>query len=335
VDIHIPMNVRSWAVSKEASRAGHGQIDLLLESPGFGIAIENKIHAQEQFEQLERYRNYLHSRPENLSTLIYLTLDGKTAYTAGKRDYYRISYKEHILAWLDSCLRATYNIIPVNQALIQYRTVVRRLTNQNLESEFMKPVIDFVRQNPDIVRFNDAMQEAVRQASCEAWTRLKECIKKTFDCDYEVSFHQERNWGFNSNGETALILRPRAGNGVLHVEYPVWIEPDFINDQCLGIGICTDGMELSPSMAGILDKVRSEMEKLPQHGYWNPPNGKPRYPVGWRNLMKGNYAEQSAQLLSDKRIESICEDIRDYLERLMQAISAAKHKISMSPPTSP
>jgi len=141
---------RQWTVHKEASRSPHGQIDLLLESSGFfGIAIENKIHAGEQENQLSGYGNYLRSRyEENFFHLIYLTLDGKPGTTAGDHQYLRISYERHVLHWLEACLRETYSIVPINQTLIQYRAVVRKLTHQTLENEFMKPVHDFIRGIP-------------------------------------------------------------------------------------------------------------------------------------------------------------------------------------------
>ena len=81
---------------KEAFRPPYGQIDLLLEQPRFGLAIENKINAAEQPEQLEIYCKYLADKFGDNALLIYLTRDGKKGSSHGGRPYFRISYDIHI-----------------------------------------------------------------------------------------------------------------------------------------------------------------------------------------------------------------------------------------------
>jgi len=84
-------------------------------------------------------------------------------------------------------------------------------------------------------------------------------------------------------------------------------------------------------MTEIFEKMRCDMEGLPQHRFFLPKDGQPRYPIGWDNLMEGSYSEQSAQLLSVSKIDSICQGIRDYLNRLTNAYDDAKSVIDAHP----
>ena len=148
-----------WMVGKEVS-ANEGQMDLLLESRGLGIAIENKIWAGEQPDQLNRYASYLHRRHGKAGRLLYLTLDGKQAASHGGADYLRISYQKHILTWLEKCLQASYHIIPINQVLLQYREVVRGITGQTSDQALMKQLTDFMLKHPDLLRHRQELNQA-------------------------------------------------------------------------------------------------------------------------------------------------------------------------------
>lgn len=145
-------NVRSEVSVNE------GRLDILIESSWGAIAIENKIWAQEQDRQLERYATYLKDRQ---FVLLYLTLNGKASETAFGSKYYRISYREHILPWLEVCLRATYPHVNINQALQQYKNVICQLVGHGtLEMEYMKPIKKIIEDNPTILTHLDSIVEA-------------------------------------------------------------------------------------------------------------------------------------------------------------------------------
>ena len=87
-----------------------GQLDILIKSLKWGaIAIENKIGAEEQPEQIARYASYLNRQyPRQSRILLYLTLHGDASNTANghEHEYYRISYREHVSTGLRSaCVR--------------------------------------------------------------------------------------------------------------------------------------------------------------------------------------------------------------------------------------
>ncbi|MGV3762695.1 PD-(D/E)XK nuclease family protein [Parapedobacter sp.] len=84
-----------------------GRVDIEIRNDkGVTICIENKIYAGDQHGQIMRYCAYNAGK----NTVLYLTLDGsepcegsKGELEAGK-DFFCISYKNHMLKWLQECL---------------------------------------------------------------------------------------------------------------------------------------------------------------------------------------------------------------------------------------
>ena len=139
---------------------GDGRIDILIESAHWGaIAIENKIWAGEQSEQLERYDKFLedkYRRHNRNALLLFLTLDGRKSNTAGNVKYFQISYKVHIATWISYCLKETYKYININQALQQYEMVINKLTGVFMIDEQEK-ISEIIIANPILLKYLNEM----------------------------------------------------------------------------------------------------------------------------------------------------------------------------------
>ncbi len=149
----------------------HGRIDILISSPGSVIAIENKIWAYEQPDQISRYIKYLTSmNVKGEKIVLYLTPEGKKSATAGKLEdrYRRISYRGHILPWLDECLRETYQYVNINQALQQYKNALCKILDghSQLEEIFMTKIEDIIRKHPSIIGHWTDIKSAVDRLRC-------------------------------------------------------------------------------------------------------------------------------------------------------------------------
>ncbi|MEI6754137.1 MAG: PD-(D/E)XK nuclease family protein [Paludibacter sp.] len=133
-----------------------GRIDLVIESISekrtTAILIENKIYARDQKNQLVRYYAYgIKGTPERGGRygkenfwLLYLTLKGEEAskfstlgseyklkcsqdINSDENYYYLISYKEHILPWLEEC-RKKSTIFPIlREGISHYINLLNRL----------------------------------------------------------------------------------------------------------------------------------------------------------------------------------------------------------------
>ena len=128
-------NYENVNIFSEYSKGINGRIDLLLEfskdKEKKAIIIENKIYAEDQIGQLNRYyysminKNYSNDELE----IVYLTLDGSDPTeesTEGlmkevKEKIITISYKENIVEWLNDCIKEVVEVPLIRETLIQYR----------------------------------------------------------------------------------------------------------------------------------------------------------------------------------------------------------------------
>lgn len=187
---------------KKASNSG-GRIDIYLEDQfGRSISIENKIYANDQDEQLQRYCN--HNKGKN--QVIYLTLWGNDASkkSRGKLkadyDYKLISYQNHILNWVENCQKEAIGKESVRSSLSHYINLLKKLTNQNMEADREKELHDVIRSNYAEVRLMADHITAVEREETyrvfqEAQAQLKEILKNSVNIklsswdDWQNSWH--------------------------------------------------------------------------------------------------------------------------------------------------
>lgn len=125
-----------------------GRIDILLESVADqkrkAIIIENKIYAADQKKQLYRYKAYANNKyGKGNFIILYLTLDGHSpseTSTRGEKyvlnedaDYFCISYKEHIIKWLNICKEKAASVPTVRETITQYINLILNITHRNME----------------------------------------------------------------------------------------------------------------------------------------------------------------------------------------------------------
>lgn len=125
-----------------------GRIDIIIKSGQKVIVIENKIYAEDQTNQLVRYHNYCNCYSD--SRLLYLTLEGYYPSEESSRgleegkNYYNISYSDDILEWLKQCEKATKNKPLVFNSIVQYRNLIKELTNQMSSDENEEEIINLL-----------------------------------------------------------------------------------------------------------------------------------------------------------------------------------------------
>ena len=115
-----------------------GRLDILIRNGNDCICIENKIYALDQNAQIERYSNY----NSESNKVFYLTLKGEDPHQDSKGElesgehFFNISYRDHIIEWLELCLREVPNITSLREAINQYILLIKKLTNTlNMEQE--------------------------------------------------------------------------------------------------------------------------------------------------------------------------------------------------------
>lgn len=130
-----------------------GRLDIIIESNKQAVVIENKIRAGDQIEQLIKYNAFAIEKygKENYQ-IIYLTLDGKDASSQSGEgvDYLKVSYEQHIIAWLEECVKIAEDRPMVRETINQYINHIKLLTNQNLDMEFEKNVLEIMLEENNV-----------------------------------------------------------------------------------------------------------------------------------------------------------------------------------------
>ncbi len=321
---------QDWHVYKEASRPPHGSIDLFLERKGTGIAIENKIFAREQPRQLARYAEYLAGRfpDEDKRFLLYLTRFGEAATTCEDKPYFQISYRDHILHWLEKCLRETYAFLPINQALLQYRAVVRQVIELPNAPEIMEEATDFVKKNPDILRFRNVINEAAEAVHLRFLTDIYEGVAAEMRDVYDVvppadlsRLGKEEDTNFHvipkdsshpiHSAKFHLTLEYWAREGRSRYAYGQWI---------FGLDL---GHEITVAEQPFFEKMRAFLIANDcGEDYEEPIKNAPAWPLGWWCLIPDLTDVLLATELENRNL-SDPKRLRDEIEKRISLLASA------------
>lgn len=337
VTTKLPPGAGQWTAHKEARWIGGGQLDILLDGGPFGIAIENKIHAYEQPGQLESYARSLSGRYRSAWVLLYLTLDGKESATANGLPYVRISYEHQILEWLERCLRATYRMIPINQAIIQYRQVVRNLTGNTLDAENMKTLVGFIKENPDLLRHQVAITQALVSARQECLNQLAEGIISGLR-DAVASVERTNPGGrdyFVPCPGGAIAISPLPSSPLAGLGFRIWVEIFGWSPGILLVGLKIPGgyLKLPTEVRHLLESMRVSMdEAMAGREDWKP-SFNDAWPTGWHTLVQdfgpGTLADLAQSGFSSLG-DTICANILRHIELLEGAYVAASTPLPSS-----
>lgn len=139
-----------------------GRVDIVLKNHDTIIMIENKIHAYDQKDQLQRYFDAcikMGYSPEN-SYILYLNKDGTPVTDYGKGNlpnsqFAQISYKDDVIKWLDLCIVEVDSYPHIQQTLLQYRRLVGSLTGDNRSSKMKKAHIKLLYQENNFKLANE------------------------------------------------------------------------------------------------------------------------------------------------------------------------------------
>ena len=119
-----------------------GRIDIVVQDgKGSAIFIENKIYAEDQPNQLKRYRKH-----DPKAHLFYLTLRGENPSGLSDAELKDIkckciSYGCHIRDWLNACRKEAVCLPPVRETISQYIHLIEKLTNQTTTITMNKELI--------------------------------------------------------------------------------------------------------------------------------------------------------------------------------------------------
>ena len=145
-------------------------IDILIHNPASkqAVVIENKIYAEDQPKQLQRYHAAMQRDGYDQPHLLYLTLDGRepSADSAGDLPVDCVSYREHIPNWLNSCLQRSDVDLGLRGSIHQYLYLIEDLAGRSLSEDYMKELTDLCLRDDNFALVSD-LSEAVTELALD------------------------------------------------------------------------------------------------------------------------------------------------------------------------
>ena len=155
-----------------------GRIDIYVyDSNNNSIILENKIYANDQINQLVRYFNYSNKN------VFYLNLLGiePTKESYGKleidKDFKIISYKEHIICWLELCRKEAVELPLLREGITHYinliKTLVGQSNNQAMENEVRNLIISSNQNLKNAILIEQNLAKAKINVQWKFWINLR------------------------------------------------------------------------------------------------------------------------------------------------------------------
>ena len=293
--------------NKNEDSTSGGRIDIVITSPTHSIIIENKIYAEDQDKQLYRYNEFAKNHYGlGRYSILYLTLDGHLAsdFSTNKqlianKDYFCISYKKEILAWLQDCIRIAACKPLVRETIVQYENLIKQLTDMNMNPEEVDIMYQTMAQFP----------EATADIFHNGFDGYLKYVFENFVAPKFTAFCKERNliyeehnmWEKKSKG---FSFRRKEWK---HLVITIYTDKTNYNDFYYGISTFSP----EESLENIKKIQHISLANLPQksNDYW---------PYGWSYLQKYSswWSSVTIDMINGKYANYIIKLITDLLDEI-------------------
>lgn len=243
-----------------------GRIDIALSDDQNIVVIENKIYAIEGDKQMLRYSNFASLAKRNVH-VFFLTLWGYESQTAkDKVKVYPISYKKHILDWLEICKKEAVDLPVLRESITQYINLIKKLThqttNKKMETDIQTLILKNAKEAELIANnYTQTLLNLADEVISSVYSVLKEyLVDKNLQDVWEIS---KLEGVINEKNRGMIWLKPKMladNDWVIGLEdfNPLFREANF--DHKLFMGIRSD--------EGILDYAKT-LDQKQSDGHWN------------------------------------------------------------------
>ena len=196
------INYKRVNIFSEYSIKDNGRIDIILkfflEDNKKVIVIENKIYADDQYQQLKRYYDsmLMEGYKSEEIELVYLTLAGAESsedsikgLPAAVRENMRIiSYKDDIITWIEDCIKEVAQVPIIRETLVQYESLLKKITGkgERIMTEEMKNMILSNKDYLDMVyKLTDVLVKIKQELQLKFWEKLEEKLNNSLNLQLE------------------------------------------------------------------------------------------------------------------------------------------------------
>jgi len=360
-DLPNDLEKRNWTVRREKRFSGDqtGRIDIALESRGVKkpilIIIENKIYAEDQERQLQRYWDYGQANKYD-TYILYLTISGHepSEHTVGemseegKHRITLISYGVFVCEWMEDCIQAAAKLPHIRETLVQYQWLVRRLAGRGISKEMTMELADKIsdaesfqaakalEEAVDEVKIREQLKfwECLRDELCKVkfWERLRTEVRERIDCDSPFIEHHMFSEDLVKGFYEKKRERPRQfGLGFPVMRLGDGVDLAFVvevhNTLYFGFRMFRDGEALSLSEGDRF--IREAKEMIQSLGEFFEDRSEP-WLLAWRGphpekpLNYFEFDDNCAELMSDEKRTRYVKDLVGQISNLLGKI-ASRH----------
>jgi hypothetical protein len=326
-------------VKREDNYPGEGRIDFTIENHHMFIAIEMKIDAIDQKNQIGRYIKIAERKNRN-SKVYYLTLDGRDSNedsknvdkkgSDSKKKYKNLSFSSDILRWIELCIGKSAKLPVLRETLVQYEKLIKKLTNKTSE-EISMEVVSII-DNPKIAEAATVMSRniglawAIREAKfwIDLITKTENHFKKS---DWELILDEEYfNIFYDENDQIKNIETIASGieeyrknkNNDIEIQFCKEIENCELTLRLYQYNSQDDLMFQLDRFKCISDK---KFEELTKELGLNSKNKTDRYGTSGLGInfygYRWNAGEPTYDLFDDERLDEMVEKTkRNIVEKL-------------------
>ncbi len=178
---------------------------LIINADKKAVVIENKSNPDrgDEDEQLCRYYNTLEYRGYSDIHLLYLTPDGHDPSDDSVGNLDRkliklISY-EDLIPWLRSCQKRAYDEPGLQESVVQYLQLVRKLTGTDCRGKYMSDLKELCLEDNNFVFIHD-LRDAMREVETELRKKMWDEIESELKSEIQYFPNKKRSYKKDNKG---------------------------------------------------------------------------------------------------------------------------------------
>lgn len=228
------LGIKNFSIENTVVEKERYKIDILIENGSQAIIIENKVWADDQDRQLERYYKKIASLGYDDIWLVYLTPHEHMPSEKSIGDLDKevvdqmitISYSFHIADWVEKCIELSSRRPTLRETLIQYKSIIGEITGKSMNQEEVNELYDLLSKNDNVINASKIVEnwKHVRwHLEWDFWNDFEKVVKQEYEIlDYQKYsvdclnsvIHKSRNRNFwyglmfkiDSIGDVSLYL---------------------------------------------------------------------------------------------------------------------------------
>lgn len=176
-------------------RKEYKNIDLLITNKSQAVIIENKLWANDRWEQLQGYYEKMVNEGFKDIRVVYLSIDGRPpedfsigtlSLLADWEDiFFMASYENDIDRWLESCIKEAYDKPTLRETLVQYKLLVNEISGKTMNKDERDEIIHFLAQGDNILRAKKIAENWKDIRWFTEWDFWND-LEKTIKAEYQI-----------------------------------------------------------------------------------------------------------------------------------------------------